>query len=118
MSIVPTLSVLATWAVLALGFAAIGILFLNRLGGPIGPSWQYVFCGIWTGFSLLIGGLMLWHFFLPVNGIALAVFASASALALIRERRWFAGVLRVPCGRGFAVIAGLFTVWTANHALW
>lgn len=117
MSIVPTLSVLATWAVLALGFAAIGILFLNRLGGPIGPSWQYVFCGIWAGFSLLTGGLMLWNFFLPVNGTALAVFASAAALALICERRWFAGVLRVPCGRGFVVIAGLFTVWTANHAL-
>jgi hypothetical protein len=117
MSIVPTLSVLATWAVLALGLAAIGILFLNRLGGPVEPSWQYVFCGIWAGFSLLTGGLMLWHFFLPVNGIALVVFACAAALALICERRWLAGVSRVPCGRGFVLIAGLFTVWTANHAL-
>src|SRR5579863_3381545 len=119
MSIVPTLSVLATWAVLALGFAAIGILFLNRLGGslePSEPSWRYVFCGIWAGFSLLTGGLMLWHFFLPVNGIALAVFTSAAALALIFERRWFADVLRAPYSRGFALIAGLFAVWTANHA--
>lgn len=113
----PTLSVLVTWAVLALGFASLGILFLNRLGGPVEPSWQYVFCGIWTGFSLLIAGLMLWHFFLPVNGMTLGVFAIASTMALIRERRWFAMVLCVPFDRLFALIAGLFAVWTANHAL-
>jgi hypothetical protein len=117
MSIVPTLSVLLTWAVLALGFAAVGILFLNRLGGPLEPSWQYVFCGIWTGFSLLTAGLMLWHFFYAANELALAVFAGVAALALICERRWFAMVLRVPFGWPFALIAGLFAVWTANHAI-
>jgi hypothetical protein len=115
--IVPTLLVLAAWAVLALGFASVGILFLNRLGGPVEPSWQYVFCGIWTGFSLLIAGLMLWNFFLPVDGIALGVFAVASTIALIRERGWVAMVIRVPFDRIFAPVAVLFAVWTANHAL-
>ena len=117
MSIVPTLSVLVTWAALAIALGAIGILFLNRLAGGIEPSWQYVFCGIWTGFALLIAVLVLWHFFLPVNGMALAVFAGAASLALLREWRWFAAVLRVPFGRLFGLVAGLFAIWTANHSL-
>src|SRR5271157_1130431 len=116
MSMVLTLAVLGTWAILAVGLSAIGVFFFNRLGG-IEPTWYHLYYAIWAGFALLIASLMLWHFFLPVNNRALITFASLAALALIFERRWFASVVRLPFSWFFAGIVSVFAIWTANHAL-
>ena len=116
MSIALTVAVIITWAVLALGLSAIGVLFLHRLGGSE-PGWRHLYCALWAGFALLTAGLMLWHFFLPVNEQALLVFASIAAVALIVERRWFASLLRLPGSRPFALALLVFAIWTANHAL-
>jgi hypothetical protein len=116
MSVVLTLAVLGTWALIALGLCAIGVWFLNGLAG-IEPAWRHVFYAVWTGFSLVVAGLMLWHFFLPVNETALIFFASTAALALVVERRWFALAARLPVSRFFAVTIAVFAIWTANHSL-
>lgn len=116
MSIVLTLAVFGAWAVLALGLAAIGVLFLHRVAGSE-PAWHNVYCGVWTGFALLIAALMLWHFFLPVDGRALLFFASLAALALLFELRWFGAAARLPWSRPFALLLVVFALWTANHAL-
>jgi len=114
-SVLLTLAVLGTWASLALGLSAIGVFFFNRLGG-VEPAWYHLYYAVWAGFALLIAGLMLWHFFLPVNGAALGTFASLAMLALIVERRWFASVLRSFNWRFVAAVVVL-AIWTANHAL-
>ena len=116
MSVLLTLAVLGTWAILALGLSAIGVFFFNRLGG-VEPAWYHLYYAIWTGFALLIASLMLWHFFLPLNNRALVTFASLAALALIVERHWFASVFRLPVKRSLAVVGTVFAMWTANHAL-
>jgi len=115
-SIALTFAVFGTWVAVSLGLAAIGVLFLNRLGG-IEPIWYHLYYAVWTGFALLIASLMLWHFFLPVNDRALITFTSCAALALIVERRWFASVLRLPFNWRFAAAVSVFAIWTANHAL-
>lgn len=117
MSLALTFAVFLTWVVIALALSAIGVWFLNRLVGGMDATWEYAFCGIWTGFALTIAGLMLWHLFLPVNAEALAVFTTAAILALVVERRWFAAALRTPFSRPFAAIAAVFAIWTANHAI-
>ena len=116
MSIALTLAVLGTWALIALGLCAIGVLFLNGLCG-IEASWDHAFYAVWTGFALLIASLMLWHFFLPVNATTLVLFACSAGLALVVERRWFALALRLPVSLTFAVTIIVFAVWTANHSL-
>jgi hypothetical protein len=115
-SIVLTLAVLGTWAVLAVGLAALGAFFFNRLGG-IEPNWRHAYCALWTGFALVIVSLMLWHFFLPVNSRALFTFTGLAALALIVERRWFGSVLGHPFSWGFAASCILFALWAANQGL-
>jgi hypothetical protein len=116
MSIALTLAVLCTWALIGVGFCAIGVLFHNRLG-ELEITWRHAFYAVWTGFALLIASLMLWHFFLPVNETALFVFAGLAVLSLVIERRWFASALRLPVSRFFAVIIIVFAIWTANHSL-
>ena len=115
-SIVLTLAVLGTWAILAVGLSALGAFFFNRLGG-IEPNWRHAYYAIWTGFVLLIASLMLWHFFLPVDNKALFTFAGLAALALVAERHWFALLLRQPFSRRFAVTCALFAVWVSNQSL-
>jgi hypothetical protein len=116
MSIVLTLAVFGTWILLALGLAAIGVLFLDRVAESE-PAWHNLYCAVWAGFALLIAGLMLWHFFLPADGRALLFFSGVAAMALVLERRWFAAVARMPWSRPFAVGLLVFALWTANHAL-
>ena len=116
MSVLLTLAVLCTWIVIAIGLAATGTLFLDRLGG-MEPGWRHAYYSIWTGFALTIAGLLLWNFFLPVNAVATVTFAVSAALALIVERRWFSALMKLPFSWRFAAAAFAFAAWTANHAL-
>jgi hypothetical protein len=116
LSILLTLAILGTWAILALGLVSMGVLFLERLGG-VEASWQHAYFAAWIGFALLIAGLIVWHFFLPVNTIALLAFSGLAALAAIMERRWFAALLRRPLKWRFAAICAAFAIWVANQSL-
>jgi hypothetical protein len=101
---------------MAWGLSALGVLFLHRLG-DVGPAWTHAYCAIWVGFSLTIAGLMLWHFFLPVNEVALVTFAGVALLATIVERQWFLSLLKIPLDRAIGFFIAGFALWTANHTL-
>jgi hypothetical protein len=115
-SIVLTLEICATWVALGFGLFAIGLFFLNR-AGELEPTWSHAYYSVWFGFGVVMAGLMVWHFFLPVDDRALVMFGSAAALALVIQRRWLTSLLRVPVNLPFAVAVIGFVLWTANHAL-
>ena len=64
-----------------------------------------------------MAGLLAWHFFLPVNGLALCIFALVAAVSLILEWQWFLATLSNHVSPWLVVSVTLFIVWTANHAL-
>jgi hypothetical protein len=116
MSLVLTLAVLVTWLALAIGFCAIGVFWLRRLTG-LKPGWQSAYLAVWAGFGLLMAGLLVWHFFLPVNERALWLFALLATASLLLERRWFASTLASGANTWFVLATGAFALWAANHAL-
>ena len=116
MTLLLTLAVCVTWAALTVCFCGIGVLWLRRLTG-FKPSWQNAYLAVWAGFGLLMAGLLIWHFFLPVNELALWLFALLSATSLILERRWIAATLSTGVSGWLLAAISAFSVWTANHAL-
>lgn len=76
-----------------------------------------MYLAIWAGFCLLMAGLLLWHFFLPVNRIALWVFMASAVISLALERRWFAVLFSKRVSAGLSLAIAAFSIWTANHAL-
>jgi hypothetical protein len=116
MSLLLTLAVCVTWAALTVGFCGIGVLWLRRLTG-LQPSWQNAYLAVWAGFGLLMTGLLVWHFFLPVNALALWLFALLATAALMLEWRWFRATLSKDVSAGLVLAIGAFALWAANHAL-
>jgi len=116
MSLILTLAVCIMWLALAIGFCGIGVLLLRHLTG-FQADWQNAYVAVWAGFGLVMGGLLVWHFFLPVNGLALWAFAFVVTASLILERDWFRMVLLNRLSPSLVVPVFLFMVWTANHAL-
>jgi len=116
MSLLLTLAVFLTWVILACGFCAIGVLGLRRLTG-LEPGWRNAYLAVWAGFALLMAGLLVWHFFLPVNHLALGVFLLSAAAAGLLEWRWFAATWREGVSVKLVLAVGVFALWTANHAL-
>lgn len=115
-SVLLTTAVLLTWlttAGLALG---IGAVFLRTLVA-VERSWENVLPAILCGFALLFAGLLLWHFFLPVNEIPLLAFVVVGGLALVRERGWLIALFRTPVSKLHALPILAFGIWSANHAL-
>lgn len=111
-----TLAVCFTWLALAAGFCGIGVFWLRRLTG-LKPSWQNAYLATWAGFGLLMAGLLIWNFFLPVNELALGLFTILAVASLIKEWRWFAATLSTGVEAWFVLTIIAFTIWTANHAL-
>jgi hypothetical protein len=116
MTLLLTLAVCVTWAALTVCFCGIGVLWLRRLTG-FKPCWRNAYLAVWAGFGLLMAGLLVWHFFLPVNERALLLFTLLSATSLILERRWIAATLSTSVSGWLVAAIGAFSAWTANHAL-
>jgi hypothetical protein len=116
MSLLLTLAVLLTWVILACGFSAIGVWGLRRLTG-LEPGWRNAYLAVWAGFALLMAGLLVWHFFLPVNHLALGLFLLSAAAAALWEWRWFAATWKEGVSVKLMLAVGVFALWTANHAL-
>ncbi len=116
MSLLLTLAVCLTWVILAAGCCALGVFGLRRLT-DLEPGWRNAYLAIWAGFALLMAGLLTWHFFLPVNHLALGLFLLSAAAAACLERRWFAATWREGVNTRLVLAIGAFAFWTANHAL-
>ena len=116
MSLLLTTAVAATWAAIAALLFGIGACFL-RMVARVELTWANALLAVLAGVSLLVGGLMLWHFVRPVDEVALVVFMIAGALGLVKQRDWLAALVRSRPGPLHVVPACAFLVWTANHAL-
>ncbi len=115
-ALMAALAIVLTWLVLALTFASIGALYCRRFVDLL-PSFGNLWLTVLIGFSLSISGLLLWHFFLPVNGTAVSAFLAISLLSLVLERRWWNRVFRHPISVWPVLLVAVFSLWTANHAL-
>ena len=67
--------------------------------------------------ALLFAGLILWHFFRPVDELALLVFIVAGSVAIFRQRAWIIALSRAPMSKLHALPILAFAIWSANHAL-
>jgi hypothetical protein len=115
LSIILTSSVVFTWLMLAAAFAALGGLFLDRIGRA-DASLEHLFDSIWVGLALTMLGLMLWHFVFPLS-TAFGAFSALSIAAVVAERRWFRPLLLVRSHLPAALGAVVLVAWTANHSL-
>lgn len=116
MSLLLTAAIAATWIAIAALVFGIGAVFLRTLVA-VERTWSNVLPAILCGIALLFAGLLLWHFFLPVNEIALLAFVVAGGVALVRERGWLVALFRARVSRLHAVPILIFVIWAANHAL-
>lgn len=111
-----TFQVWITWVALVAAFSGLGVLCLRRLTG-LPPGWQNAYLAVWAGFCMLMAGLLVWHFFLPVNQWALGLFILLAVGSLAFEWRWFVATWRKGVNLPFSLAIGAFSFWTANHAL-
>lgn len=116
MPLLLTLAVCLTWVLLAIAFCGIGVLWLHRLT-RFQPSWENAYLAVWAGFALVMAALLLWHFLLPVNWLALWTLVVVSAVSIALERRWFLAAFATTLDSWFVFSLAAFTLWAANHAL-
>jgi hypothetical protein len=107
--LVPTLCVLAAWAVLAPAFLGIGSIWL-AFGEHARPPAALRF---WLGIAATIAFLQIWHFFHAVDGHATAVVTAIGILGLLVLRRtpgaW-------PLSRAGTLVWAVGVLWIANRS--
>ena len=116
MSLLVTAAVAVTWLATAALMFGLGAALLRSLT-PAEQTWRTVIPAIYCGMALLFAGLILWHFFRPVDELALLAFAAAGSVALFRERAWIIALSRAPVSKLHALPILAFGIWSANHAL-
>lgn len=115
-SVLLTIAVLLTWLTIAGLALGVGAVFLKSWV-HLEQTWADALLAILCGFALLFAGLLLWHFFLPVNEISLLAFVVAGGLALANERTWLIALFRTRVSKLHALPILGFAIWSANHAL-
>ena len=115
--IYPMGSVLASWFLFFLLFSGLGNLALRLLGWRL-DSGSRMLDSFWLGWLLTLGLLQLWHFFYPVNDLALLLLALLAAVSLYLQRRVLKGIARrLLAYRSFWLVFGLALLWLSNRAL-
>lgn len=110
--------VMLSW--LAWGCLFIGLGSLARPPGDApGLPPPVLFRCFWVGWAAAVVFLQIWHFWLPVNSLALALVVLAGVGGLVRlgrqgaPRDW----PRFPGRLLYVLLGGLLLLWVANHAL-
>ena len=116
MSLLVTAAVAVTWLATAALMFGLGAALLRSLT-PAEQTWRTVIPAIYSGMALLFAGLILWHFFRPVDELALLVFVVAGGVAIFRQRAWVTALWRAPMSKLHALPILAFCIWSANHAL-
>ena len=116
MSLLVTVAVAVTWLATAALMFGLGAALLRSLT-PAEQTWRTVIPAIYCGMALLFAGLILWHFFRPVDELALLVFVVAGSVAIFRQRAWVIALSRAPMSKLHALPILAFAIWSANHAL-
>lgn len=115
-SVVLTFAVLLTWLTIAALVLGVGALFL-RPSVRLEPAWGDALLAMLCGFAVLFAGLLVWHFFLPANELALLVFAAAGIAGLVRDRAWLLALARTSRSKRQLIPLLILAIWAANHAL-
>ncbi|MBI5723642.1 MAG: hypothetical protein HZA50_06770 [Planctomycetes bacterium] len=108
--------ILLAW--LALGMAFTGIGLAARRMCRAGVDSDGMFESFWMGFCVTIMLLQVWHFFLPVNGLAFLAILVPGLVGLAWNYRGLSGWLKVSAGRNKPTIAALLllAVWLADRS--
>ena len=112
------LAILATWLVLFLAFAGVG-LAIKRAVNPDPINIDQLITSFWMGFSIAILFLQLWHLAFPVAWPSLAVILAIGAVSLFWNRALLRGwVANRDVRKNALLILALFVcaLWTANGA--
>jgi hypothetical protein len=107
---VGTAVVLAVYVVLATALTGLG-LGLRRLftRATDEDTWADTFLAFWVGFGLVLTFLMLWHFVLPVNGVALGIVLTAGLASFAAHRP---SLLRPSAG--VLAVAAAYALWLSH----
>ena len=100
MSPLVTVAVAVTWLATAALMFGLGAALLRSLT-PAEQTWRTVIPAIYCGMGLLFAGLILWHFFRPVDELALLVFVVAGGVAMFRQRAWVIALSRALRSMGY-----------------
>jgi hypothetical protein len=112
------LLVVSAWAILSALCSGLGLL-IRRTFGIRNIEPEDLLRAPWVGWCGLIAFLQLWHFFLPVDGLALAVLAGIGLAGVLWQAKSLLAVLRShwQAATVFAVVMALAALWLANHAV-
>lgn len=112
-----TLCILLSFVLVIAAFIGIG-LALRRAFGLRQVRLDDCFQAFWMGFAVVILALILWNFFFPVGGAALAVVLAGGAAGLLVSRRELASLAAGarPPAWALAVVLAL-ALWLANGSL-
>ena len=112
-------SIVVTHLLLAAGFTGIG-LTVRRAFGLRPRNVDDLLMAFWIGFGCVIPFLILWNFFLPVNGVTLTTVLLAGGASIFAARH---DLFRILDGRGVRRRYGVWTLlilaalWIANLSL-
>jgi hypothetical protein len=105
--------------VLAFLFTGIGLLLPRRLTGD-GHGLDPYLRSFWLGWAVVIAFLQIWHFFHPVNGVTLILFAAAGLAGWALRRRPAGVALRSwiqPANLPLLALGLLPALVVANHVM-
>jgi len=110
--------VLAAWLLVASVLLGLGLLERRVFGPPLGRAgdlWQV----FWVGWALLLCGLQLWHFVLPVDDRARIAFAGLALLGWLVSAPMLWRVLRPALPRSLPALAAVLACawWMSNRCL-
>jgi hypothetical protein len=111
--------ILAAWTFFLAVFTGIGLLAC-RIFRPRQVDSETLLLRFWTGWCLTIGFLQLWHLFMPVNWLPLAILSSLSLPGWWLERRSLLAWLRSLSPKQIwmgALVALISALWVANQSL-
>jgi len=110
--------ILAAWALVVATLVGLGLLE-RRLFGPALSSARDLWFTFWMGWALLLGGLQVWHLFLPIDNRARIAVVALGALGWLVSglTPWRAIARALPRNLPGLVAVLLGTWWLSNRAM-
>lgn len=111
-----TFFIALTFLVVSAAFCGIGLM-IRRAFGLIEIELDDVFTAFWMGFAAVVLFLLIWNFFLPVRGSALAVVLSAGGAGVVLARASLRRLAAADRPTGWVRVLAVVVVvllWIAN----
>ena len=106
--ILSMLAIAGTWAIYAAALVGVGLLCRMRIDG-----WGSAAMALWLGWAVVIAGLQLAHFVMPIHGgLAVLMIVLGGVGLIVHRKQW----LTLRMDRRGVMLLMMVLLWMANRA--